>query len=108
MRILVTGHRGYIGSVLVDLLVATGHDVIGMDSELYEDCTFGGDGSNRIPTINRDIRDLSCSDLEGISGIAHLAGICNDPLGDLLPQTTFDINYAATVRLAKLAKASGV
>jgi nucleoside-diphosphate-sugar epimerase len=108
MRILVTGHRGYIGSVLVNLLSAAGHDVVGMDSQLYEDCTFGGDTPSRISTIHRDIRELSCSDLEGIDAIAHLAGVCNDPLGDLLPQTTFDINYAATVRLAELAKTSGV
>ena len=108
MRILVTGHRGYIGSVLVNLLSAAGHDVVGMDSQLYEDCTFGGDTPSRISTIHRDIRELSCSDLEGIDAIAHLAGICNDPLGDLLPEITYDINHAATVRLAKIAKASGV
>jgi len=108
MRILVTGHRGYIGSVLVNLLSAAGHDVVGMDSQLYEDCTFGGDTPSGISTIHRDIRELSCSDLVGIDAIAHLAGVCNDPLGDLLPQTTFDINYAATVRLAELAKTSGV
>jgi nucleoside-diphosphate-sugar epimerase len=112
MRILVTGHRGYIGSVLVNLLSAAGHDVVGMDSQLYEECTFGGDGplkvGDRIPTIHRDIRELSPADLEGVEAIAHLAGVCNDPLGDLLPQTTYDINHTATVRLAKIAKLSGV
>lgn len=108
MRLLVTGHRGYIGSVLVDLLSGAGHDVVGMDSQLYSECTFGSDTPSGIPTSRRDIRELSCSDLEGIDAIAHLAGVCNDPLGDLLPETTFDINYAATVRLAELAKASGV
>jgi nucleoside-diphosphate-sugar epimerase len=108
MRILVTGHRGYIGSLLVDRVKAAGHDVVGVDTELYEECTFGGNTLSKIPTIDRDIRELSRSDLEGIDGIAHLAGVCNDPLGDLLPDTTYDINYAATVRLAEIAKASGV
>jgi nucleoside-diphosphate-sugar epimerase len=108
MRVLVTGHRGYIGSVLVDRLKAAGHEVVGVDIELYEDCTFGGNKDSGIPTINRDIREVSPADLEGIDAIAHLAGICNDPLGDLLPEITYDINHAATVRLAKIAKAGGV
>jgi nucleoside-diphosphate-sugar epimerase len=107
MRVLVTGHRGYIGSVLVDRLKAAGHEVAGVDIELYEDCTFGANKDSEIPTINRDIREVSPSDLEGIDAIAHLAGICNDPLGDLLPEITYDINHEATVRLAKIAKASG-
>jgi len=108
MRVLVTGHRGYIGSPLVERLKAAGHEVVGVDTELYEDCTFGVNKNSGVPTINRDIRELSPSDLEGVDAVAHLAGICNDPLGDLLPETTYDINHAATVRLAKLAKASGV
>jgi nucleoside-diphosphate-sugar epimerase len=108
MRILVTGHRGYIGSVLVDLLSVAGHDVVGIDNELYDECTFGSEAPSGIARINRDIRDLSSADLAGIDAIAHLAGVCNDPLGDLLPETTFDINHAATVRLAELAKAGGV
>ena len=107
MRVLVTGHRGYIGSPLVERLKAAGHEVVGVDTELYEDCTFGVNKDSGIPTINRDIRELSPADLEGIDAIAHLAGICNDPLGDLLPETTYDINHAATVQLARLAKASG-
>ena len=107
MRVLVTGHRGYIGSVLVDRIKAVGHQVVGVDTELYEDCTFGGNKDSGIATINGDIRELSPADLEGVDAIAHLAGVCNDPLGDLLPETTYDINHAATVRLAKIAKASG-
>jgi nucleoside-diphosphate-sugar epimerase len=108
MRILLTGHRGYIGSILGELLSAAGHDVVGLDSALYDECTFGSDLTSGVLTSRRDIRELSPADLEGIDAIAHLAGVCNDPLGDLLPETTFAINYAATVRLAQLAKASGV
>ena len=108
MRVLVTGHRGYIGSPLVERLKTAGHDVVGVDTELYEDCTFGVNKDSGVRTINRDIRELSPADLEGIDAIAHLAGVCNDPLGDLLPETTYEINHAATVRLAKIAKASGV
>jgi nucleoside-diphosphate-sugar epimerase len=108
MRILVTGHRGYIGSVLGELLGAAGHDVVGMDSALYEECTFGSDVPSGISISRRDIREPLPADLEGIDAVAHLAGVCNDPLGDLLPETTFDINHMATVRLAQLAKASGV
>jgi nucleoside-diphosphate-sugar epimerase len=108
MRVLVTGHRGYIGSVLVDRIKAAGHELVGVDTGIYEDCTFGGNKGSEILTINRDIRELSCFDLESIDAIAHLAGVCNDPLGDLLPETTFDINHAATVRLAQIAKVCGV
>jgi nucleoside-diphosphate-sugar epimerase len=108
MRILVTGHRGYIGTVLVERIKAGGHEAVGVDTELYEDCTFGGNKDSGIATLNKDIRELSPSDLDGIDAIAHLAGICNDPLGDLLPETTYEINHQATVRLAKIAKTSGI
>ena len=107
MRILVTGHNGYIGTVLVPILQAAGYDVVGLDSELYAQCTFG-DGLPPIPALHKDIRDIQAADLEGCDAVVHLAGLSNDPLGDLDPQRTYDINHLASVRLARLAKAVGI
>jgi nucleoside-diphosphate-sugar epimerase len=108
MRVLVTGNRGYIGDVLVRLLQDVGHEPIGLDTDLYRDCTFGSEGLAEIVGTGEDIREIGIASLKGIDAIAHLAGVCNDPLGDLLPETTFEINHRATVRLAKLAKQAGV
>ena len=108
MRVLVTGHRGYIGSLLIHRIKAAGHEALGIDTELYEECTFGSCVPDYTPALCRDIRELEPSDLKGVDAVAHLAGVCNDPLGDLLPDTTYDINHLATVRLAKIAKISGV
>jgi nucleoside-diphosphate-sugar epimerase len=108
MRILVTGHSGYIGCVLTRMLLKAGHTVVGIDTELYSQCTFGLDDASRVPRIDVDIRELTQAHLAGIDAIAHLAGVCNDPLGDLLPETTFEINDRATVRLAELAVVAGV
>ena len=108
MRILVTGHKGYIGTVLVPMLLAEGYDVVGLDSDLYRRCTFGENGIVRIPELIMDVRDVQRTDLFGFDAILHLAALSNDPLGDLNPQLTYDINYRATVRLAKLAKKVGV
>jgi nucleoside-diphosphate-sugar epimerase len=107
MKILVTGSQGYIGTVLVPLLVAAGHEVIGLDSDLYERCTFGNSVPN-ISFIRKDIRDIEESDLAGFDAILHLAGLSNDPLGDLNPTLTSQINYEASVRLANFAKKAGV
>jgi nucleoside-diphosphate-sugar epimerase len=107
MRVLLTGHRGYIGTILTPMLLAAGHEVVGMDTDLYSRCTFG-ETIPDIPTIQKDIRDAEASDLEGFDAVLHLAGLSNDPLGDLNPQLTFDINHVASVHLAKLAKAAGV
>jgi nucleoside-diphosphate-sugar epimerase len=107
MRVLVTGHRGYIGTVLVPLFLDAGHEVVGLDSDLYSRCTFGNEPLD-VPTIEKDIRDVTVDDLYGFDTICHLAGLSNDPLGDLDPDLTFDINYHATVRLGELAKRAGV
>jgi len=107
LKVLVTGHHGYIGSVLVPLFQAAGHDVIGLDSYLFSGCLFG-DELPTAPSISKDIRDVQESDLEGYDALIHLAGLCNDPLGDLNPQCTFDINHSASVRLAERAKRAGV
>lgn len=107
MRVLVTGHLGYIGTVLTPMLLRGGYEVVGLDSDLYRSCTFGA-GLPRVPAISKDIRDVTRADLEGFDAILHLAGLSNDPLGDLDPRLTFEINHEATVRLARLAKKAGV
>jgi len=107
MRVLVTGHNGYIGCALVPILVRAGHDVVGMDSCLFENCTLGPE-VDPVPAIRKDIRDAELNDLKGYQAVIHLAGISNDPLGDLNPGCTYEINYRASVRLAKLAKQAGV
>jgi len=105
MRVLVTGHKGYIGTILVPMLIEAGHEVVGLDSDLYRECTFGNEESiKHIPEIRKDIRDVKPSDIEGFEAIIHLAGFSNDPLGDLNPKLTYEINHAASVRLANLAK----
>jgi nucleoside-diphosphate-sugar epimerase len=107
MRVLVTGHNGYIGSALVPIFVRAGHDVVGMDSFLFENCTLGPEVAP-VPAIRKDVRDAELADVKGFDAIIHLAGISNDPLGDLNPGCTFDINHRASVRLAELAKQAGV
>lgn len=107
MRVLVTGHNGYIGSVLVPLLLDAGHHVAGLDSYLFEKCSLG-DGVPDVPAFRIDVRDVRVSDLVGFEAIIHLAGISNDPLGDLNPESTYAINYEATIRLARLARQAGV
>lgn len=109
MRVLVTGHLGYIGTVLTPMLVQAGHEVVGFDSDLYSRCTFSGGGQIcKVPSIRKDTRDVAASDLAGIDAILHLAALSNDPLGDLRPGLTDDINHLASVRLAQLAKNAGV
>src|ERR671936_1027739 len=101
MRVLVTGHLGYIGTVMVPMLLSAGHEVVGLDSDLYAACSFG-DGIVDVPTIRRDVRDVELPDLEGFDAVLHLAALSNDPLSDLNPETTYDINHQGSVRLAAL------
>jgi nucleoside-diphosphate-sugar epimerase len=107
MRVLVTGHLGYIGTVLTPMLLARGHEAIGMDSDLYRGCTFGAEFPH-VPQRLKDIRDAKAADFTGVDAVMHLAALSNDPLGNLDPQLTFDINHRASVRLAELAKQAGV
>lgn len=107
MRILLTGHKGYIGSVMVPMLQKAGHDVVGLDSDLYRNSTYG-DSLPVVKEIIKDIRDIEKADLQGMDGIIHLAGLSNDTLGDLNPDLTYAINHAASVRLAEMAKELGI
>jgi nucleoside-diphosphate-sugar epimerase len=89
------------------MLLAAGHDVVGIDTALYDDCDFGA-GAQAIPEVNKDLRDLTRADLEGFSAVVHLAALSNDPVGNLNRQLTYDINHLASVELARLAKDAGV
>ena len=96
MRVLVTGHLGYIGTVMVPMLIKAGHEVIGLDSNLYESCTFEAGGSiAQVPHIRKDVRDAERGDLEGFDAVIHLAALSNDPLGNLNPDTTYRSTTAA-------------
>lgn len=107
MRILVTGHRGYIGTVLAPWLVDAGHEVVGLDTGLYEQCAFGAP-ARELPWIHKDVRAVATRDLRGFDAVAHLAGLSNDPLGDLDPRLTHQINAEASVRLAARCRDAGV
>jgi nucleoside-diphosphate-sugar epimerase len=106
MRILLTGHKGYIGAVAGPLLLSAGHAVVGLDTDLFAGCDFG-EAVPDIPEIRKDVRDLTKADLAGFDAVVHLAALSNDPLGNLNADLTYDINHRASVRLAELAKAAG-
>lgn len=107
MRILITGHNGFIGSVMAKTFVEAGHDVVGLDAFLFEDCTFG-EPPQDVPALRMDLRDVEAHHLEGFDAIAHLAALSNDPVGDLEPEQTYAINHHGAVRLARRAKEAGV
>jgi nucleoside-diphosphate-sugar epimerase len=107
MRILLTGSRGYIGTVMGPMMVAAGHDVVGLDTDLYRRSTFGP-WRESIRTIEKDVRSVEAADLAGVDAVVHLAALSNDPLGDLNPALTYEINHLASARLAALAKQAGV
>ena len=103
MKILLTGHKGYIGAVAGPILSAAGHEVVGLDTDLYASCDFG-DATSDIPEIRKDLRDLTRADLEGFDAVVHLAALSNDPVGNLNPQLTYDINHLASVKLGESSR----
>jgi nucleoside-diphosphate-sugar epimerase len=107
MKIFLTGSRGYIGTVMAPFLLQAGHEVVGLDTDLYRRSTFGA-WRESIRTISKDVRAVEVKDLRGFDAVIHLAALSNDPLGDLNPELTYDINHLASVRLAEKAKAAGV
>lgn len=107
MRVLVTGHQGYLGTVMTPVLRAAGHDVVGLDSGLFAGCLLGPPPDDP-PAFDLDIRDIKEKHLNGFDAVIHLAALSNDPLGSLAPEITHKINHHASVRLARLAKFAGV
>lgn len=107
MKILLTGHKGYIGAVASQMLRAAGHDVTGFDTDLFANCDCGTPAP-ALPEIRKDLRAVTAADLKGFEAVIHLAALSNDPLGNLNRQLTYDINHLASVRLAEAAKQAGV
>jgi nucleoside-diphosphate-sugar epimerase len=108
MKILVTGTEGYLGSLLPPLLIERGHEVIGLDTGFYKVGWLYNPSGVTPKTLNKDIRNITPDDLEGIEAIVHMAELSNDPAGQLAPNITYEINHVGSVRLASLAKAMGV
>jgi nucleoside-diphosphate-sugar epimerase len=107
MRVLMTGHAGYLGSVMAARFVEAGHQVTGLDTGYFAECRFTPDLMT-IPALSRDIRQVDARDLEGFDAVVHLAALSNDPLGNLNREWTEEINYDASVRLALAARSAGV
>lgn len=107
MRVLVTGHQGYLGTVMVPVLRADGHEVVGLDTGFFADCVLGALPGDP-PGLAIDLRDVTVEQLTGFDAVIHLAALSNDPLGALAPELTYEINHLASVRLARLAKEAGV
>lgn len=108
MRVLLTGHQGYLGTVMAPILTAAGHEVTGLDSGLFADCVLGELDAPDVPGLTTDLRDVTVEQLRGFDAVVHMAALSNDPLGSLAPEITYDINHHASTRLAKLAKEAGV
>ncbi len=106
MKVVVTGHEGYVGAVLVPLFLDVGHDVVGIDTGWYRGCDLSP--VTDVPMIDRDMRDVTVDDLRGADCVIHLAAISNDPIGHLNPQITYDVNQNASVHVAQMAKDAGV
>src|SRR5690606_10883256 len=107
MRVLLTGHQGYLGTVMTPVLTAAGHEVVGLDSGLFADCVLGPEPADP-PGHRLGLRDVPAGLLDGFDAVIHLAALSNDPLGALAPELTYAINQTASVRLARLAKDAGV
>lgn len=107
MRVLLTGHQGYLGTVMAPVLKAAGHDVVGLDAGLFADCVLGPTPDDP-PGQRVDLRDVTAEHVAGVDAVIHLAALSNDPLGALAPQLTYDINHHASVHLARLAREAGV
>ncbi|MBE8965902.1 SDR family oxidoreductase [Nostocales cyanobacterium LEGE 12452] len=108
MKILVTGTEGYIGSLLAPLLIQQGHEVIGLDTGFYKVGWLYNATKVTAKTLNKDIRHITTEDLQGVEAVVHMAELSNDPLGQLAPDITYDINHKGSVHIAKLAKAAGI
>lgn len=108
MKVLVTGHDGYIGTILVPMLQSRGHHVVGLDNMLFHECVFGAAKSKPDTEFRLDVRDVTLEHLKGVDAVIHLSGMSNDPAGDLNPEVTYEVNHRASVRLAELAKEAGV
>ena len=110
MRVLITGNNGYIGKVMTKMMLEQGSEVVGLDTNYYYDCDFGStkNGEDKSRQINKDIRNISISDLEGIDVVCHLAALSNDPIGRFTPESTKEINHIASVKMARLAKEVGI
>jgi nucleoside-diphosphate-sugar epimerase len=107
MKVLVTGHRGYIGVEMVTVLRAAGHEVVGLDTGYFDECDFRAPPDD-VPNINVDLRDITAEPLRGFDAVLHLAALSNDPLGNVNPELTYDINLHASTRLARAAKEASV
>lgn len=107
MKILVTGNLGYIGSILVPMLQLRGHEVVGLDIGYFDSCLLSPVKSD-FKQLIKDIRDVEVADLIGIDAVIHLAGLSNDPLGELAPGLTQEINFDGAIKLGLLAKKTGV
>lgn len=108
MKILLTGNQGYIGTVLTEVLFSKGYEVVGLDTNYYEGVTPSKNSDKITQQIEKDIRDINEEDVKGVDAIIHLAALSNDPLGELTPNLTHDINFKATIKTAELAKKAGV
>ncbi|MFI7392781.1 NAD-dependent epimerase/dehydratase family protein [Streptomyces tendae] len=106
MRVLLTGHQGYLGTVMAPVLTAAGHEVVGLDAGLFADCVLGPAPADP-PGRRVDLRDVTAEHVAGVDAVIHLAALSNDPLGSLAPELTYDINHHASVRLARLARDAG-